>query len=50
MYYYQKYCDEVGLCVTVTDTWFIYKDGNEPGLIIGFISFFAENHRVRLHG
>lgn len=35
----QKYCDEVGLCVTVTDTWFIYKDGNEPGLIIGLINY-----------
>ena len=35
----QKYCDEVGLCVTVTPTKYIYKSGNEPGAIIGLINY-----------
>lgn len=35
----QKYCDEVGLCVTVTPTHFIYKDGKEHGVIIGIINY-----------
>jgi len=35
----QKYCDEIGLCVTVTPTKFIYKDGNEPGAAIGLINY-----------
>ena len=40
-----EYCSEVGLCVTVTPTKFIYKNGNEPGCIIGFINYprFAES-------
>lgn len=28
-----------GLCVTVTPTTFIYKDGREDGAIIGFINY-----------
>lgn len=35
----QEYCDEVGLCVTVTDTKYIYTKGNEPGYIIGLINY-----------
>jgi hypothetical protein len=35
----QEYCDEVGLCVTITDTKFIYKDGDEPGIIVGLINY-----------
>lgn len=35
----QKYCDEVGLCVTVTNTHFVYKDGNEDGVIVGLIQY-----------
>ena len=35
----QNYCDEVGLCVTVTPTRFIYTHGNEAGAIIGLINY-----------
>jgi len=35
----QEYCDDVGLCVTITDTEFIYTKGNEPGIIIGLINY-----------
>ena len=33
------YCDEVGLCVTVTPTRYIYTNGGEPGCMIGFINY-----------
>jgi len=35
----QEYCDNVGLCVTVTPTEYIYTNGNEPGAFIGFINY-----------
>ena len=35
----QKYCNEIGLCVTVTPTKFIYKDGCEKGAVIGLINY-----------
>ena len=35
----QEYCDKVGLCVSVTPTFFIYTNGNENGCIIGFINY-----------
>lgn len=35
----QKYCDELGLCVTVTPTRFIYTDGSEPGAAVGLINY-----------
>lgn len=35
----QAYCDAVGLCVTVTPTHFIYKDGREPGCVVGLINY-----------
>ncbi len=35
----QDYCDLVGLCVTVTPTKYIYKNGNEQGVIIGLIQY-----------
>lgn len=35
----QDYCDDVGLCVTLTETEFIYKDGNERGCLIGLINY-----------
>jgi hypothetical protein len=35
----QKYCDEIGLCVSVTPTTFIYTDGNEDGASIGLINY-----------
>ena len=33
------YCRERKQCVSVTPTRFIYVDGEEPGLIIGFINY-----------
>ena len=35
----QKYVDVVGLGVTVTPTTFVYRDGREPGVIVGFINY-----------
>ena len=35
----QKYCDEIGLGVTVTPTNFVYTNGNEQGAIIGLIRY-----------
>lgn len=34
-----RFVDEVGLCVTVTPTEFIYTDGGEPGAIVGLINY-----------
>lgn len=33
------YCDEVGMCVTVTMTNFIYKGEEEEGYIVGLINY-----------
>lgn len=35
----QVHCDEVGLCVTVTPTTYVYTGGQEPGVIVGFINY-----------
>lgn len=35
----QDYVDSVGLCVTVTPTEYIYKNGNERGVIVGLINY-----------
>ena len=35
----KDYCSKKGQCVTVTPTNFIYVNGQEPGLIIGFINY-----------
>lgn len=35
----QEYCDYVGLCVTVTPTKYIYKNGEEDGIIVGLINY-----------
>lgn len=35
----QKYCNEVGLCVTVTETNYIFTGGSEKGYIIGLINY-----------
>jgi hypothetical protein len=35
----QKFCDTVKCGLTFTETQFIYVEGNEPGLIIGFINY-----------
>ena len=34
----QQYCDEVGLCVTLTKTEYVYTNGIEHGVIIGLIN------------
>lgn len=34
-----EYCDDVGLCVTVTATRFVYVNGGDPGYIIGLINY-----------
>lgn len=33
------YCDEVGLCVTVTPTVYAYTGGCESGVIVGLINY-----------
>jgi hypothetical protein len=35
----QKWADELGACVSVTRTKFVYTKGNEPGIIVGFINY-----------
>ena len=35
----QEYVDRVDLFVTVSPTTFIYKDGREPGVVIGLINY-----------
>jgi hypothetical protein len=35
----KKWCTEEGQCVTVSPTHFVYVDGEEPGLVIGFINY-----------
>lgn len=35
----QKYCDDVGLCVTITPTVYIYQHGGEGGVVIGLINY-----------
>ena len=48
----QEYCDEIGYCITVTPTKFIYKVGFEPGCIIGLINyprFPEEKERIKHH-
>lgn len=35
----QRYVDAGGLCVTVTATRFIYKNGSEPGVAVGLINY-----------
>jgi hypothetical protein len=54
----QEYCNRVGLCVTVTDTTFIYTQspatphGFEPGIVVGFINyprFPCEPEDIRKH-
>jgi hypothetical protein len=33
------YCDEVGLCVTVTRTSYIYTGGHQTGVVVGLINY-----------
>ena len=35
----QDYCNEMGLCVTVTKTNYIFTGGSEEGYIIGLINY-----------
>lgn len=35
----QKFCDEVGGCVTVSKTTYVYTGGKEKGVIVGFINY-----------
>ena len=35
----QYFCDNVGLCVTVTPTSYIYVNGGENGCIIGILNY-----------
>jgi hypothetical protein len=35
----QKYVDKLGLCVTFTQTEFIFTKGSEPGVLIGLINY-----------
>jgi len=37
--YLRSYCDRVGLCVTMTETKFIYTGGSEIGAMIGLINY-----------
>jgi hypothetical protein len=48
----QAYCDEVGLCVTVTPTEYVYTRGAEPGCIVGLINyprFPSTPEQIRAH-
>ena len=42
----QEYVDNIGLCVTVTPTKFVYTGGNESGVSVGLINYprFPEQH------
>lgn len=33
------YCDEVGMCVTVTPTNYVYTGGYQTGVVVGFINY-----------
>lgn len=35
----RDYCDRVGMCVTVTPTEYVYRDGQEAGVIVGLINY-----------
>lgn len=35
----REYCDQVGLCVTVTPTTYVYTNGEEDGFIVGLINY-----------
>lgn len=35
----QKFVDDIGECVSVTPTDFIYTNGNEQGVVVGFINY-----------
>jgi hypothetical protein len=35
----RRYCDEVGLCVTVSPTVYVYTGGEEAGVVVGLINY-----------
>lgn len=35
----RQFCDEEGLCVTVTPTTYVYTNGEETGVIVGLINY-----------
>ena len=35
----QGFVNKIGWCVTVTPTEYIYKDGSEPGAVVGIINY-----------
>ena len=35
----QEYCDEIGFCVTIEHTYYIFKGGKEDGIIVGLINY-----------
>jgi hypothetical protein len=35
----QRYCTDIGLCVTVAPLDYIYSGGREAGMVIGFINY-----------
>ena len=35
----REFCYDVGLCVTVTPTTYIYTGGEEAGFVVGFINY-----------
>ncbi len=48
----QYYCDDVGLCVTLTPTKYIYQNGFEEGCIIGLINYpryIMTNETIKRH-
>ncbi len=48
----QDYVNQVGLCVTVTETTFVYTNGSEPGVIVGLINyprFPSGSYAIRQH-
>lgn len=37
--YCQLYCNDIGLCVTVTPTTYVYTGGSEEGFVVGLINY-----------
>lgn len=35
----EKYCNQVGYCVTIKPTLYVYKDGEEHGVEVGLINY-----------
>lgn len=35
----RKYCDDVGLCVSITDATFVYTGGKTVGMRVGLINY-----------